>query len=85
MGLLSNSFLYLEFGAGKGELLRYLNQCILQQKTECSCTYGFGLIDRGKNRLKADSKIISDSETLQTKPQIKRSKIDIKDLNLINF
>ena len=32
MGLLSNSFLYLEFGAGKGELLRYLNQCILQQK-----------------------------------------------------
>lgn len=85
MGLLSNSFLYLEFGAGKGELLRYLNQCILQQKTECSCTYGFGLIDRGKNRLKADSKIISDSETLQTKPQIKRSKIDIKDLNLDKF
>ncbi|EMG48942.1 hypothetical protein G210_0398 [Candida maltosa Xu316] len=85
MGLLNESFLFLEFGCGKGELSRYLNQCILQQNPSNSSTYGFGLIDRGKNRLKADSKIISDCDAVELTPQVKRSKIDIKDLNLSEF
>lgn len=83
--LLNESFFYLEFGCGKGELLRYLNQCILQQNPSESSTYGFGLIDRGKNRMKADSKIVQDCENVTLTPQIKRSKIDIKDLNLDKF
>ena len=47
MGLLSNSFLYLEFGAGKGGA-EIFESMYITTKTECSCTYGFGLIDRGK-------------------------------------
>ena len=47
MGLLSNSFLYLEFGAGKVNA-EIFESMYITTKTECSCTYGFGLIDRGK-------------------------------------
>ncbi|RCK66249.1 tRNA:m(4)X modification enzyme TRM13 [Candida viswanathii] len=85
MQLLNESFFYLEFGCGKGELLRYLNQCILQQDPSESSTYGFGLIDRGKNRMKADSKMILDCEQAALTPQVKRSKIDIKDFDLDKF
>ena len=104
LDMLSQEFFYMEFGCGKGELSRYINQCILedvkgekhQKKMEEKNSikngegshYGYGLIDRGKNRLKADSKIITDSESSESSkilPQIKRSKIDIKDLNVSKF
>ncbi|KAI3404847.2 TRM13 [Candida oxycetoniae] len=87
--LLSPECFYVEFGCGKGELSRYVNQCILEEnrgrEDSDSSHYGYGLIDRGTNRLKADSKIVSDSETSSLHPLIKRSKIDIKDLNLDLF
>lgn len=35
--------------------------------------------------MKADSKIVQDCENVTLTPQIKRSKIDIKDLNLDKF
>jgi Methyltransferase TRM13./U11-48K-like CHHC zinc finger./CCCH zinc finger in TRM13 protein. len=47
--------------------------------------YGFGFIDRGVNRMKMDSKIIKDALELNIHPIIKRSRIDIKDLDLDEF
>ncbi|KAI5967723.1 TRM13 [Candida margitis] len=85
LGLLSSDNFYVEFGCGKGELSRCVNQCVLYDSSECGPNYGFGLIDRGTNRLKADNKIIQDSEPFKAKPVIKRSKIDIKDLNVDKF
>ncbi|CAK9436299.1 uncharacterized protein LODBEIA_P08570 [Lodderomyces beijingensis] len=96
--LLAPEFFYMEYGCGKGELSRYVNQCILADAQDCNSEsykghshghhgYGYGLIDRGTNRMKSDSKIIEDSESSPTdiRPRIKRSKIDIKDLNLDSF
>ncbi|KAI5963880.1 TRM13 [Candida theae] len=83
--LLSLDAFYMEFGCGKGELSRYVNQCVLRDFSKSAEGYGFGLIDRGTNRLKADNKIIQDSEPFQITPIVKRSKIDIKHLNLDKF
>ncbi|KAG7662257.1 TRM13 [[Candida] subhashii] len=90
--LLSSENFYVEFGCGKGELSRFINLCILQdstnqnklQKNDCE-KYGYGFIDRGVNRLKVDKRIINDCSDSELKPIIKRTRIDIKDLNLDKF
>lgn len=86
-GLLSTSATYIEFGCGKAELSRAVNACNLHDDTDLKETYGFGLIDRGTNRMKMDSKIIKDCQDKETKllPKIKRSRIDIEHLQLDNF
>ena len=85
LGLLSPRLFYMEFGCGKGELSRCVNQCVLHDSPESDKSYGFGLIDRGTNRLKADNKIKQDSEPFNVTPIVKRSKIDIKHLNVDKF
>lgn len=78
----------LEFGCGKAEFSRYFNQVIRDTSADVSklSPYfprfrinNFLFIDRGSNRLKFDSKILSDSNGSNL-PFIKRLKIDIKDL-----
>ncbi|ODV66417.1 DUF715-domain-containing protein [Hyphopichia burtonii NRRL Y-1933] len=91
--LLKRDNFYVEFGCGKGELSRSLNQCIMSdikggEEEEQTGKYGFGLIDRGVNRLKLDRRIIKDCEEGKfpyAHPIIRRSRIDIKDLKLDNF
>lgn len=78
----------LEFGCGKAEFSRYFNQ-VVRASSSCPSTSNnnsplfeiknFILIDRGSNRLKFDSKILSDCNGFNT-PNIERVKIDIKDL-----
>lgn len=88
-GLLSSSQFYVEFGCGKAELSRYVNLCVEQdeknQPTTANGTdicYGYGLIDRGVNRMKMDNKIIKESSK---KLKILRSHMDIKDFSLLKF
>ncbi|CAH2352812.1 tRNA:m(4)X modification enzyme Trm13p [[Candida] railenensis] len=92
---------YLEFGCGKAELSRFVNLSILEDLKKESAdiapsdtiakqvSYGFGLIDRGVNRMKMDPKIIKDYTEMefgeQSKPEIHRTRIDIKDLDLDRF
>ena len=90
VGLLGPENLYLEFGCGKAELSRFINVCVLHDllpDTTVSSTYGFGLIDRGVNRMKNDARIRQDcSERANpVSPVIKRTRIDIKDINLDKF
>lgn len=70
-----------EFGAGRAEFARYFNQVSLNIPT--LSIDKLVLIDRSSNRLKFDTKIISDSPTTN-QPEVKRLKIDIKDLYLDN-
>ncbi|EGW34532.1 uncharacterized protein SPAPADRAFT_70629 [Spathaspora passalidarum NRRL Y-27907] len=87
MNLLNPDCFYVEFGCGKAELSRFVNSCILEDiKSEdaTSDNYGFGLIDRGVNRLKQDNRILNDCQD-KLKPTIKRTRIDIKDLDLDKF
>ena len=74
----------LEFGCGKAEFSRYFNQVVRDLPT-CTPTRplfqigSFLFVDRGSNRLKFDSKILSDCNGSNL-PHIERLKIDIKDL-----
>lgn len=86
--LLSPDNFYVEFGCGKAELSRTINACILSEKFEGKHiynTYGFGFIDRGTNRMKTDSKIITDCSESGLSPIIKRSRIDIEHLVIDRF
>lgn len=90
--LLHTDTFYLEFGCGKGEFSKFVNLCVLQdvknnKLAKKGTKYGFGFIDRGVNRMKVDNKIIKDCEEydLNIKPIIKRTRIDIKDINLDKF
>lgn len=94
VNLLSPQLFYVEFGCGKGELSRTVNKCILhdykisQQEDEETLTiYGYGLIDRGVNRMKMDNKILKDCKEAPhpLDPVIKRSRIDIEHLDLDKF
>ncbi|CCF57163.1 hypothetical protein KAFR_0C01700 [Kazachstania africana CBS 2517] len=70
-----------EFGCGKAEFSRYLNQVILAKNNTNPLNFVF--IDRGSNRLKFDTKIKLDTLQLtKSQPIIKRLKIDIKDLKI---
>ncbi|CCE72926.1 Piso0_000531 [Millerozyma farinosa CBS 7064] len=91
-GMLSSDIFYLEFGCGKGELSKFVNICILDDIKEgnmriSGSQYGFGLIDRGVNRNKSDSRIIKECSEHKDCPQplVRRTRIDIKDLNLDKF
>lgn len=88
-GLLDINKFYLEFGCGKGELSRFVNLSILEDcqadLLEDDSKYGYGFIDRGVNRMKMDSKIIKEAQDKNVKILSKRSKIDIKDLNVDKF
>lgn len=85
-GLLSTNNFYVEFGCGKAELSRSINACNLHDFST-SDHYGFGLVDRGVNRMKNDSKIIKENEESGHKfnISIKRSRIDIEHLSLDLF
>lgn len=99
--LSSRQHYYLEFGCGKAELSRFVNLSILEDLKKESAdaaaskreaeqvSYGFGLIDRGVNRMKMDPKMIKDYIEMefdeQSKPEIHRTRIDIKDLDLDRF
>lgn len=77
----------IEFGCGKAEFSRYLNNCLLHNKNfnfAIQNPPNFILIDRASNRLKFDSKIINDTleNTKKIEPKIDRLRIDIKDLKL---
>lgn len=82
---LSTDTFYLEYGCGKGELSRYVNLCAMQEPTEHKPGYGFGLIDRGVNRQKMDTRILNDCQARGITPTVKRSRIDIKDLDVLKF
>lgn len=85
--MLSRDNFYMEFGCGKGELSRSINACLLHESKYSErdpTTFGFGLIDRGTNRLKADARIGNDCGE-DRKPIIKRTKMDIEHLNLDKF
>ena len=111
-----DSVVVVEFGCGRAEFSRYLNQQVLYrlrdnnnnntpfQKTKTGSSddsvdtpplnLTYVLIDRGTNRMKFDHKIRTDTielnrrgdQNLQTQRQvnldIRRAKIDIRDLNL---
>lgn len=90
--MLSPDIFYLEFGCGKGELSKFVNICILEEIKEGSIgtsggQYGFGLIDRGVNRNKLDSRILKEcsEHEICPRPLVRRTRIDIKDLNLDKF
>lgn len=96
-GQLGPENFYMEFGCGKAELSRYLNLCILQDFIDDPDSkrfenYGFGLVDRGINRMKNDLKIIKETNEITKEksidirvPRIKRTRMDIKDLLLSEF
>lgn len=86
--LLSTENFYVEFGCGKGDLSRSINTCIMSEigtQPLVPSTYGFGLVDRGSNRMKVDSKIITDCDKNSIKAIVKRSRIDIEHLVLDKF
>lgn len=84
--MLSTNNYYMEYGCGKGELSKYVNECALHDMNSNSSEgYGYGFIDRGVNRMKVDSKIVKECELRGVKPLMRRSRIDIKDLDVNEF
>lgn len=92
--LLSHEAFYVEFGCGKGELSRTVNKCILHdyenqthEQKDNQAVFGYGLIDRGVNRMKMDNKILKDCQVSSAGlvPIVKRSRIDIEHLDLDKF
>ncbi|KAK9465538.1 methyltransferase TRM13-domain-containing protein [Lipomyces arxii] len=86
--LLATENHYIEFGAGRGELSRYLHQALLHNRSLPKYNPTFLLIDRTGTRMKLDGKIIKDWEDREPPkfdkpPVVKRFKTDIKDLNFI--
>ncbi|CCE66292.1 hypothetical protein TPHA_0P01340 [Tetrapisispora phaffii CBS 4417] len=79
---------FIEFGCGRAELSRYINQVNQYTTDTDNSTSHFVLIDRSTNRMKFDAKIMADSEEINSvrsnnnKPQIDRIRIDIKDLDI---
>lgn len=86
----ANTNNFVEFGCGRAELSRYINQVLtatsfinntLQDKPS-----HFVLVDRATNRMKFDNKMKKDVEEITKNaqpPQVDRFRIDIKDLNLL--
>lgn len=56
-----------------------------QTKGELQSLYGFGLVDRGVNRRKFDTRILKDCKPYHLPCAVRRSRIDIKDLSVDNF
>ncbi|KAK9475089.1 methyltransferase TRM13-domain-containing protein [Dipodascopsis tothii] len=84
--LLHSRHTYIEFGAGRGELARYVHQALLQKhENQPPTNPSFLLIDRAGVRMKLDSKIIRDATELGStcpEPFVSRIRTDIKDLDL---
>lgn len=79
--LLDSSF--VEFGCGRAELSRYINQCVAAAGARAKPRYV--LIDRASNRMKFDSKLREDWEQLGRDPPgdhvfPRRCRIDIRDV-----
>lgn len=70
-GFLSNGSCFVEFGAGKGQLMYWIVQCV-PEKEKCS----FILVDRSAQRHKSDNKFKG------THVQIERIRMDIQHLYL---
>lgn len=78
---------FIEFGCGRAELSRYVNQvALLRGDLDESELPKFLLIDRGSNRMKFDKKFGDDSWEISRvahgRERTKRCRIDIKDLKL---
>lgn len=88
-------FTYMEFGCGRAELSRYLNQSVfIDSVSHCDAEATitppeFLLIDRASNRMKFDKKFKDDLDELyeanaptlpKVYPTLVRKKMDIKDL-----
>ncbi|CUS25018.1 LAQU0S23e01178g1_1 [Lachancea quebecensis] len=89
---------YLEFGCGRAELSRYVNQSVFAHQTalDPTCAHtlqppSFVLVDRASNRMKFDKKFRDDLDELYAADRpaqppahahVLRKKIDIKDLIL---
>ena len=77
---------YLEFGCGRAEFSRYLNQVLYSTCSEEPRPVTYHLIDRASNRMKFDSKFPTDTQDITKRkkvvPEIRRIKIDIKDLRM---
>lgn len=86
----------IEFGCGRGELSRYVNQAQFISKHEGKPRVGdksrkFLMIDRAGHRMKFDTKLLKDFHEFVTdeekqqeigEPVVERIKIDIKDIDL---
>lgn len=57
----------------------------IQPKSDLQSPYGFGLVDRGVNRRKFDTRILKDCKPYHLSCAVRRSRIDIKDLSVDNF
>lgn len=113
-GMLLLEVFYVEFGCGKAELSRTVNECVVYEakgspseptgadstgtaagdtktadsnstSSNPSYVYGYGLIDRGVNRMKADSKLARFAASANLFPKVLRSRIDIEHLDLAKF
>ncbi|AAS51757.2 ADL163Wp [Eremothecium gossypii ATCC 10895] len=88
---------YVEFGCGRGELSRYINQAAVLEQLERggpAAPPAFVLVDRACPRMKFDSKFAEDVAELHARfcpsvppderpaPAVTRKKIDIRDLRL---
>ncbi|CAI5755728.1 unnamed protein product [Candida verbasci] len=82
LDLLNANTFYMEFGCGRAELSKFVQQCIVYDQPKDSKGYGYGLIDRGVNRYKCDNHLLKETDL---EPIVKRSRMDIKDLNLDKF
>ncbi|KAK9454977.1 methyltransferase TRM13-domain-containing protein [Dipodascopsis uninucleata] len=82
---LESDRIFIEFGAGRGELSRYIHQSLLfKYKRDPPVCPAFVLIDRSGVRMKLDSKIIKDAQeegSSKESPYVERLKCDIKDLD----
>lgn len=77
---------FVEFGCGRAELSRYVNQ-VVTSRTQQDARQHFVLVDRASNRMKFDKKIRDDYAELANCHGVPhqltyRYKIDIKDLKL---
>lgn len=86
-GMLGPNRIFIEFGCGRAELSRYVNQVeLLSGECEESTLPKFLLIDRGTNRMKFDKKFDDDSLELagvcNGRSRVKRCRVDIKDVRL---
>ncbi|EDO14797.1 hypothetical protein Kpol_1076p3 [Vanderwaltozyma polyspora DSM 70294] len=76
---------FIEFGCGRAELSRYVNQVVIKNSEEKIYNPHFILIDRSTNRMKFDTKMKKDALEFNQNlnpPTITRIRIDIKDLKI---
>lgn len=82
--LICNDAVIIEFGCGRAEFSRYHNKAMTEIFKDCNeYRPQYLLVDRAVPRLKFDKKMIADMEELKIEnSEIRRLKVDIKDLKL---